>query len=217
MTSISSTLFVHKVTGPLSLHWPFFSSQPLPSLPLIPLYPLCVSPYCLFPSSCLSSLSTVIRSSLLLSLLFLPPFSPSLFSLPFLPPFSPFLSPTFFSIFISHFFSLFLFSHLPPPASWTLQLPMTLQNWRRLYSYCEASVDCEELLFIFGEKEGVMLWVDRNTWVVYITVVQLGTLEIWKANFTWDWSPQLQGVGLYHLLSSFVYTMFQNTYPEYSP
>ena len=29
------TCFVHKVTFPLSLHWPFFSSQPPPSLPLI--------------------------------------------------------------------------------------------------------------------------------------------------------------------------------------
>ena len=29
-----------------------------------------------------------------------------------------------------------------------------------------------------------MLWVDQNTWVVYITVVPLGTLEKWEANFT---------------------------------
>ena len=61
-----------------------------------------------------------------------------------------------------------------------------MQNWRRLYSYCEASVDHEELLSIFGEKKDLVLWVDQNTWVVYITVVQLGTLvlEKWGANFT---------------------------------
>ena len=31
-----------------------------------------------------------------------------------------------------------------------------------------------------------MLWVDQNTWVVYITVVLLDTLvlEKWEANFT---------------------------------
>ena len=55
---------------------------------------------------------------------------------------------------------------------------------RRLY--CEPSADREELLSIFGEKNGLVLWVDRNTWVVYITVVQLGTLEIWEANFTFS-------------------------------
>ena len=39
---------------------------------------------------------------------------------------------------------------------------------------------------IFGEKKGLVLWVDQNTWVVYITVVQLGTLVLEKgeANFT---------------------------------
>ena len=61
---------------------------------------------------------------------------------------------------------------------------MTLQNWRRLYSYCETSVDHEELLSIFGEKNGLVHWVDQNTWVVYITVVLLGTLEKWEANLT---------------------------------
>ena len=63
---------------------------------------------------------------------------------------------------------------------------MTLQNRRRLYSYCEPSADCEELLSIFGEKNGLVLWVDQNAWVVYITVVLLGTLvlEKWEANFT---------------------------------
>ena len=34
---------------------------------------------------------------------------------------------------------------------------------------------------IFGEKKGLVLWVDQNTWVVYITVVLLGTLEKWEA------------------------------------
>ena len=84
-------LYIIKVTFPISLHWPFFSSQPLPSLPLIPLYPLYVSPYCTFllsvPPSCLSSLSTVIHSSLL----FLPPFSLS-FSATFFSYFSPLTS-----------------------------------------------------------------------------------------------------------------------------
>ena len=49
-----------------------------------------------------------------------------------------------------------------------------------------ASADREELLSIFGEKNGLVLWVDRNAWVVYITVVLLGTLvlEKWEANFT---------------------------------
>ena len=63
---------------------------------------------------------------------------------------------------------------------------MTLQNRRRLYSYCEASADSEELVSIFGEKKGLVLWVDRNSWVVYITVVQLGTLvlEKWEVHFT---------------------------------
>ena len=55
---------------------------------------------------------------------------------------------------------------------------------RRLYSYCEPSVDHEELLSIFGEKKDLVLWVDQNTWVVYITVVLLDTLEKWEANFT---------------------------------
>ena len=57
---------------------------------------------------------------------------------------------------------------------------------RMLYSYCEPSADHEELLSIFGEKNGLVLWVDQNTWVVYITVVLLGTLvlEKWDANFT---------------------------------
>ena len=45
---------------------------------------------------------------------------------------------------------------------------------RRLYSYCELS----------SEKKGLVLWVDQNTWVVYITVVLLGTLEKWEDNFT---------------------------------
>ena len=65
---------------------------------------------------------------------------------------------------------------------------MTLQNQRRLYSYCELSADREELLSIFGEKKGLVLWVDRNAWVVYITVVLLGTLvlEKWEANFTFS-------------------------------
>jgi len=57
---------------------------------------------------------------------------------------------------------------------------------RRLYSYCEPSADHEELLSIFGEKKGLVLWVDQNTWVVYITVVQLGTLEKWEVNFTFS-------------------------------
>ena len=62
---------------------------------------------------------------------------------------------------------------------------MTLQNQqRRLYSYCEPSADREELLSIFGKKKGLVLWVDRNSWVVYITVVLLGTLEKWEVNFT---------------------------------
>ena len=77
---------------------------------------------------------------------------------------------------------------------------MTLQNRRRLYSYCEVSVDHEELLSIFGEKKGLVLWVDQNTWIVHITVVLLGTLEKWEANFTRDWLPQLEGVGPYNLL-----------------
>ena len=55
---------------------------------------------------------------------------------------------------------------------------------RRLYSYCEPSADREELLSIFGEKKGLVLWVDRNTWVVYITVVQLDILDKWEANLT---------------------------------
>ena len=61
-----------------------------------------------------------------------------------------------------------------------------MQNRRRLYSYCEASADREELVSIFGEKKDLVLWVDQNTWVVYITVVQLGTLVLEKgeANFT---------------------------------
>ena len=76
---------------------------------------------------------------------------------------------------------------------------------KRLYSYCEPSVDHEELLSIFGEKSGLVPWVDRNTWVVYITVVQLGTLEIWETNFTFSPSsliglPQLPGVGPCYLL-----------------
>ena len=39
---------------------------------------------------------------------------------------------------------------------------------------------------IFGEKKGLVLWANQNTWVVYITVVLLGTLvlEKWEANFT---------------------------------
>ena len=55
-----------------------------------------------------------------------------------------------------------------------------------LYSYCEASADSEELVSIFGEKNGLVLSVDQNTWVVYITVVKLGTLvlEKWEVNFT---------------------------------
>ena len=36
---------------------------------------------------------------------------------------------------------------------------------RRLYSYCVPPVDREELLSMFGEKKGLVLWVDRNTWV----------------------------------------------------
>ena len=60
---------------------------------------------------------------------------------------------------------------------------MALQN------YCEASVDHEELLSIFGEKNGLVLWVDQNTWVLYITVVLLGTLEkIMVVNFTFSLS-----------------------------
>ena len=53
---------------------------------------------------------------------------------------------------------------------------------------------------IFGEKKGLVLWVDQNSWVVYITVVLLGTLEKWEAIFTLDWLPQLEGVGPYNLL-----------------
>ena len=59
---------------------------------------------------------------------------------------------------------------------------------RRLYSYCEPSVDHEELVSIFGEKKGLVLLVDQNTLVVYITVVQLGTLEKWEDNFTFSLS-----------------------------
>ena len=74
-----------------------------------------------------------------------------------------------------------------PPTSLP-QLNLTaaydLAEQRRLYSYCEPSVDHEELLSIFGEKKDLV----QNTWVVYITVVQLGTLEIWEANFTFSLS-----------------------------
>ena len=83
-----------------------------------------------------------------------------------------------------------------------LTVAYDLAEQRRLYSYCEPSVDCEELLSIFGEKKDLVLWVDQNTWVVYITVVLLGTLvlEKWEVNFTCDWLPQLEGVGPYNLL-----------------
>ena len=33
---------------------------------------------------------------------------------------------------------------------------MTLQNRRRLYSYCEPTVDIEELVSIFGEKNSLV-------------------------------------------------------------
>ena len=59
---------------------------------------------------------------------------------------------------------------------------------KMLYSYCEPSVDHEELLFIFGEKKGLVLWVDLNTWVVYIIVVQFSTLEKWEVNFIFSLS-----------------------------
>ena len=36
---------------------------------------------------------------------------------------------------------------------------------------------------IFGEKKDLVLWVDQNTWVVYITVVLLGTLEKWELGY----------------------------------
>ena len=55
-----------------------------------------------------------------------------------------------------------------------------------LYSYCEPSADHEELLSIFGVKKGLVLWVDQNTWVVYITVVPLGTPEKWEDSFTFS-------------------------------
>ena len=61
---------------------------------------------------------------------------------------------------------------------------MTLQNEEALHGYCEPSADCEEVVSIFGEKKDLVPWVDRNTWVVYIIIVQLGTLEIWEATFT---------------------------------
>ena len=66
-----------------------------------------------------------------------------------------------------------------------LTVAYDLAEQRRLYSYCEASVDYEELLSIFGENS-LRLWVDQNTWVVYISVIPLGTLEIWEANFTFS-------------------------------
>ena len=67
-----------------------------------------------------------------------------------------------------------------------LTVAYDLAEQRRLYSCCEPSADREELLSIFGEKKDLVLWVDQNTWVVYITVVLLGTLvlEKWEANFT---------------------------------
>ena len=33
----------------------------------------------------------------------------------------------------------------------------------------------------FGEKKGLVLGADWNTWVVYITVVPVGTLQKWEA------------------------------------
>ena len=61
---------------------------------------------------------------------------------------------------------------------------MILPNEEALHGYCEPSADREEVVSIFGEKKDLVLWVDQNTWLVYITVVPLGTLETWEANFT---------------------------------
>ena len=96
----------------------------------------------------------------------------------------------------------------PPSHSWTDSCLWPCRM-RMLYSYCEPSADHEELLSIFGEKNGLVLWVDQNTWVVYITVVLLGTLvlEKWDANFTWDWLPQLEGVGPANLTTATVYVL----------
>ena len=137
----SPPCFVHKVTGPLSLHWPSFLRN-LPST-YSSLPSLCL-PFLLSVSSILSIISLYLYS-------FLPPLSPSPFSLLFLPLFSlPFRPP----------FSLLLF------------LPLFL------YSFSPTSTD-HEIVSIFGEKNGLVLGVDRNTWVVYITVVPLGALEKW--------------------------------------
>ena len=103
--------FVHKVTGPLSLHRPSFVPN------LYPPFHLFFSTLFMSPLSSFCFLHPVYHLSL--PLLILPPLSSSpfsllflpLFSLPFRPPFSPPFSPSFFF----HFFSIFFFSHLHWP------------------------------------------------------------------------------------------------------
>ena len=169
---------IHKVILPLvlhftmiSIHFPshfiyldillfFWTSTVLSTYSCLP--SLCLFPIS-FPPSCPSPLSTIAIT---------PPLSPSSFSLVFLPHFSSLL----FSY--SHFLQL-----AKPDSFYDLaELEEALQL---LWSLCwpwgsGATVHIEEVVSIFGEMSLVLCMVDQNTWVVYITVVPLGTLEKWE-------------------------------------